>query len=773
MNARVLELLKNPKNIQSEDLHLLKEEINSFPYIQNIRALHLYGIHLFDKENYQKELSTTAAYTTDKKILYHLINGKIQQTKIETVEKKPQVFEDAAEKNKAQNTKEPFWWVKEKRTFPKHDYKAISENLITPKAEIKHVVVNGERNRILFEGEENYLEEKDSETIDLESTLESGVIVTQKSSFPIKRVAEEEKISDEKPLEVSNEIIHEDTIDSEKATESINDKSETNLLKTESFTPQADVVKDESVRDEIPAENTEKEVVAEVKKSEIIIHEEKLDSEKINNDSEVSFLEVATFEPETAIVKEEFIGDENPTENPEKETVTEVEKSEVIIHEDKIDSGKTEEKINDESEVSFLEIESFKPETEVPIEESAEYKDLKEIVEEESGTENLHPEVMINEDKITTKDVAEKVNDESTLSFHGTDSFLPEVKIEANVSEQINPAKTQKSSINKHENEMRRLIEEVEKRMKAHKKDAETKAKEPEEETGGEISFAETQDFVVSNENEPQAEGKIEVKQEIQEEGSKEKNETPVLEEVKEENSGWKPMSIESHVPDSFSKKIELSSEQDEEPEEVKEVSEEPISEEQNQETVAENIQEETIDEVENKEPEITNSTEKVEAPVMNFSFFGTNISSLPIKKEEKENQPKEEAQEMPLKQENQTLLDSNVPGFINTWQSWLKIERTEEVEKAKVEIKNKVIESFIEKNPKISQLKDEVNFVVKEKTDDISHLMTETLANLYIEQKLYTKAINAFLVLAKKHPNKKEYFENKIQEIKDNRGKN
>lgn len=764
MNARVLELLKNPKNIQSEDLHLLKEEINSFPYIQNIRALHLYGIHLFDKENYQKELSTTAAYTTDKKILYHLINGKIQQTKTETVEKKPQVIENAAEKNKAQNTKEPFWWVKEKRTFPKHDYKAISENLITPKAEIKHVVVNGERNRILFEGEENYLEEKDSETIDLESTLESGVIVTQKSSFPIKRVAEEEKISDEKPsLEVSNESSNEDTIDSEKATESINDKSETNLLKTESFTPQADVVKDESVRDEIPAENTEKEVVAELEKSEVIIHEEKLDSEKssekINNESEVSFLEVATFEPDTAIVKEEFVGDENPTENLEKQAVTEVEKSEVIIHEDKIDSGKTEEKINDESEVSFLEIESFKPETEAPTEESA--------------TENLHPEVIINEDKITTKDVAEKVNDESTLSFHGTDSFLPEVKIEANVSEQINPAKTQKSSINKHEDEMRRLIEEVEKRMKAHKKEAETTAKEPEEETGGEISFAETQDFVVSNENEPQAEGKIETDQEIQEEDSKEKNETPVLEEVKEENSGWKPMSIESHVPDSFSKKIELSPEKDEKPEEVKEISEESISEEQNQETVAENIQEETIDEVENKEPEITNSTEKVEAPVMNFSFFGTNISSLPIKKEEKENQPKEEAQEMPLKQGNQTLLDSNVPGFINTWQSWLKIERTEEVDKAKVEIKNKVIESFIEKNPKISQLKDEVNFVVKEKTDDISHLMTETLANLYIEQKLYTKAINAFLVLAKKHPNKKEYFENKIQEIKDNRGKN
>ncbi|WP_435523045.1 hypothetical protein [Chryseobacterium indoltheticum] len=61
----------------------------------------------------------------------------------------------------------------------------------------------------------------------------------------------------------------------------------------------------------------------------------------------------------------------------------------------------------------------------------------------------------------------------------------------------------------------------------------------------------------------------------------------------------------------------------------------------------------------------------------------------------------------------------------------------------------------------------------MKEKTDDISHLMTETLANLYIEQKLYTKAINAFHTLANKHPDRKEYFENRIQEVKDSRGKN
>lgn len=78
--------------------------------------------------------------------------------------------------------------------------------------------------------------------------------------------------------------------------------------------------------------------------------------------------------------------------------------------------------------------------------------------------------MIINEDEIDSEKVAEKINDESELSFHGTDAFLPEVKIEAPISEQINPSEAPKSIINKHEDEMRRLIEEVEKKMKAAQK---------------------------------------------------------------------------------------------------------------------------------------------------------------------------------------------------------------------------------------------------------------------------------------------------------------
>jgi hypothetical protein len=118
--------------------------------------------------------------------------------------------------------------------------------------------------------------------------------------------------------------------------------------------------------------------------------------------------------------------------------------------------------------------------------------------------------------------------------------------------------------------------------------------------------------------------------------------------------------------------------------------------------------------------------------------------------------------------------VESNVPDFVNTWQSWLKIDRevkpkeeAVQVEKT-IEKKSEIIDRFIEDNPRISQLKEESQYVVKEKKADISHLMTETLAKLYVEQKLYSKAIKAYEVLKKKHPEKSEYFNIKIQEIKE-----
>ena len=74
METRIIDLIKNPETLRVEDLSLLETEIEKFPYMQSLRAIYLLGVHRFYNEHFPKELAKTAAYTTDKRILYNLIN---------------------------------------------------------------------------------------------------------------------------------------------------------------------------------------------------------------------------------------------------------------------------------------------------------------------------------------------------------------------------------------------------------------------------------------------------------------------------------------------------------------------------------------------------------------------------------------------------------------------------------------------------------------------------------------------------------------------------
>ncbi len=647
MNPRVLELLKNPKNIQPEDVHLLRGEIDAFPYIQNIRALHLYGVHLYEKENYQRELSTTAAYTTDKKILYQLINGKIQQKPKPKIQEQIVVHENKIDQDLKNASKQQFY---QSSSFPlrrendtQNDIDAASCVVQSAGQEVTYVYINGEKNRILFEGEENFFAEENIQAFDL--TLEP-------SMTPNSTVFEEIKES------VPETIIEEEKIASEAVKEEVLDHTELSFHETESLLPNPDVQANEE--------------------SEVVIEEQKEESELV---------ETAEFTPEK------------------------------IINEDRISSEK------------------------------------------------------------------ENIQDKEEISFHGMESFLPEVKIQANNSEEIITEMSQ-PNLNKHEDEMRRLIEEVEKKMKEKAASEEIKKEEEPENIGHEISFAETQSFenaVVAPQieevktDDTRVESQPETTDVIEQE--KENTEKKTLEEEHVEiKSTWKPMSLESNLPDSLlNKPAETTSPKVEIPEQKEvlpnvEVTPEPAEDKVEQ-------KEEPVEEIEADEVPAPEEVEvnKEDVPVMNVSFFSSNWTiAQPEKEAQNKEEEKEEIQEETLvKEPKENLLDSNVPGFINTWQSWLKIDRTDEVVKEKTEIKTKAIESFIENNPKISQLKEESSYVVKEKNDDISHLMTETLATLYFEQKLYTKAIKAFEILIKKNPEKEKYFKDKIQEIKDFRSKN
>ena len=155
------------------------------------------------------------------------------------------------------------------------------------------------------------------------------------------------------------------------------------------------------------------------------------------------------------------------------------------------------------------------------------------------------------------------------------------------------------------------------------------------------------------------------------------------------------------------------------------------------------------------QKPEEQAAQQEIEEPVedvINISFLGTEF----VEKTSEETTDIEEK--------------SNVSVFINTWQNWLKIDRNASAEISQQDKKAAIIDKFIENNPKISPIKEDVDFIVKEKSNDISHLMTETLAQLYVEQKLYTKAIQAYKILQEKHPERTEEFEERIEEIKKSR---
>ena len=117
-----------------------------------------------------------------------------------------------------------------------------------------------------------------------------------------------------------------------------------------------------------------------------------------------------------------------------------------------------------------------------------------------------------------------------------------------------------------------------------------------------------------------------------------------------------------------------------------------------------------------------------------------------------------------------------------HSFQEWLQLSKINPIdrsendfsEKTKQELeaeKNKkltLINKFIEENPKIPPLSKEA--IIKDFSvpidEDKSYLMTETLAKVYLEQKKYQKAIQAYEILILKYPEKSSFFANRILDI-------
>lgn len=93
------------------------------------------------------------------------------------------------------------------------------------------------------------------------------------------------------------------------------------------------------------------------------------------------------------------------------------------------------------------------------------------------------------------------------------------------------------------------------------------------------------------------------------------------------------------------------------------------------------------------------------------------------------------------------------------------KIEQTDETRSRKFEL----IEEFISKNPKIKpgKIANKAN-LAEQSTTAPESLMTETLAKVYLEQKNYKKAIQAYKILILKNPEKSGFFADQIRAIEN-----
>lgn len=567
MNVRVLELIQRPENILAEDISVLKTEISKYPYMQSIRTLYLSAVHQFDEENYQKELTTTAAYTTDKKILYHFINFKKENEKKELTklkkinllkESEPQVslipeVNNAGQSLVNQNV-ERLQELKEEKPVAE----VVDEG---------NEVVAAEASENQNTGNEELVEVNNTNSVIGDTELEMPIIDKKENEFEV--------LQEEENLELESQIFAELAAEEEKQKE---------VFKTR----EGDL-------------NFSKDTVLEDLES--------LNSEEVKP-SEISFNAFDSFLPDVKFTipspKEVLVVQEPlPTEHEEVDDIN-------------AETSDSNENLNP---TQLLEVGSNEVLT---IEEPF------EVFENQEETVIEEPVVEILDEEIMEQDIA---FDWKPMSFVQ------------------NPL------------------------------DAQIKFSEPEKPVASIAPIVEKVDVA---EVQPQEIIKIEeiAPQEIAFESIIEKEET------NEENH--------------FSDVEEIAPKDD---------LEEPMI-----------------------EPEVNTEEERV------------------IEHEVDEG-------------------NSNIPNFVNTWQNWLKIDRADKQEEEPqkiIEKKADIIDKFIEENPKISQLKEETNFIVKEKANDISHLMTETLAKLYVEQRLYTKAITAYEALQKKHPEKHEEFEGRIQEIKD-----
>ena len=112
---------------------------------------------------------------------------------------------------------------------------------------------------------------------------------------------------------------------------------------------------------------------------------------------------------------------------------------------------------------------------------------------------------------------------------------------------------------------------------------------------------------------------------------------------------------------------------------------------------------------------------------------------------------------------------DNSIKMNFIDWINYLEKNKLENKKSESIDEKFDLIETFLNNPSKIEKedfAKNTEDISVKTLTSQ-NELMTETLAKIYLKQKKYVKAIEAYKILSLKYPEKNAFFADQIKKIK------
>ena len=106
-----------------------------------------------------------------------------------------------------------------------------------------------------------------------------------------------------------------------------------------------------------------------------------------------------------------------------------------------------------------------------------------------------------------------------------------------------------------------------------------------------------------------------------------------------------------------------------------------------------------------------------------------------------------------------------------HSFSEWLSLSKIKKINRKSIKNNENLIDNFIENNPKIIVKKNKFfspTEAAKDSIQEKDEFVTETLARVYLEQKHFDKAIEAYKKLILKYPKKNSFFAGQIKMIND-----